>query len=497
MRKFLIGILALSAFTACKNEPHKTVARVGDYTVDFDTYVRRYKEYLFNSAMKDNLVTRKQVAQNMAHELLLRRAFARSNERIAVRHLYAPTLEKARALYKALQAGANFEALARETFTDSTLKNNGGYLGYIRWGDMDPAFEDTAYSLQPGQYSHPVKTAQGYSIVKVEDRKPAPIITENQYLNARNGIQRIVRINKMKPAEQAFLKQRFDSSKLRFFEDGLAEWLQKAQEIPGDKDNTIPLAAYDDQTYSLADIRQKLNRLPSSLQASIVDIPTLKAAVTGLLIQEKLLREAHEKGYDHVDIVQEKQQNARTNVYLKFKFREIVHKYTVPDSALRAYYGKHITDFQSPRRMAVSEILTAGRDRALEVKEQLLRGVPFETLARRYSLRKRSAERGGEMGLADWNRYGFLKEKLWKAPLNTVLGPWEVQKFYALFRVTRREEPARQPFETVRDEVEKQYKQEYAWKIVFLYLNDLYEKAPVSYNWDLIKSFVLKEDGLR
>ncbi|RMH66240.1 MAG: hypothetical protein D6677_00610 [Calditrichaeota bacterium] len=540
LKRGRVFLMAL-ALLACERAPEKIVARVGSHEVGFDAYLRRYKEYLFNSAMKDNLVTRKQVAQNMVHEYLLkyyddnrsveanpayqkevrwaenqmilgylkdseiyaritadeqevRRAFYRSNVRVAARHLYAPTKEKADALYRALQNGADFEALAREAFTDSTLKNNGGYLGYIRWGDMDPAFEDTAYSLQPGQYSRPVKTAQGYSIIKVEDRKAVPVITENQYLNARKGIERIVRINKMKPAEQAFLKQRFDEVQWHFYQDGLEALIRLSAKTNMERPDDIPVAAYGETTFNLGDVARKLEQLPDNLKASIVDIPTLKAAVKGLLIQERLLREARDKGYDEEDIVRRKMTNARTNVYLKFKFREIVARYQTPDSLLRAYYQKHIDDFRSPRRMAVSEIVTDGLEKALDIKERLLAGASFEDMARRYSLRTWSARRGGDMGLSDWERYGLLKEKLWQAPLNRVLGPWEVQKFHVLFKVTRRVASARQPFEALRDEVEARYKKEYEWKIIFTYLNDLYKKTTVTYNTGLIKSFVLKEN---
>ncbi len=94
----------------------------------------------------------------------------RSQEKLAVRHLYAKTKKEADRLYELLQKGASFNELAKQIFTDTALQNSGGYLGYITWGDTDPAFEDAAYSLKVGEISKPVKTAQGYSIIKLDNK---------------------------------------------------------------------------------------------------------------------------------------------------------------------------------------------------------------------------------------------------------------------------------------------------------------------------------------
>lgn len=97
--------------------------------------------------------------------------FVKLNTKIKVSHLYAPTKEKADLLYKELKSGKGFEDLAKENFLDPELRKNGGSLGYISIDEMDPEFEIVAYSLRVGEISQPVKTVQGYSIIRVEDIK--------------------------------------------------------------------------------------------------------------------------------------------------------------------------------------------------------------------------------------------------------------------------------------------------------------------------------------
>ena len=61
------------------------------------------------------------------------------------------------------------------------MANNGGRLGYFTFGDMDPAYEDAAFSLSDGEISSPIKTKYGYSIIQVLDRWIQPLISENEF----------------------------------------------------------------------------------------------------------------------------------------------------------------------------------------------------------------------------------------------------------------------------------------------------------------------------
>ena len=72
-------------------------------------------------------------------------------------------------------AGADFEALARETTEEPGGKERGGDLGWFGRGQMVPQFEEAAFRLQPGQVSPVVETQFGYHVIKVEGRRQQPI----------------------------------------------------------------------------------------------------------------------------------------------------------------------------------------------------------------------------------------------------------------------------------------------------------------------------------
>ncbi len=72
-----------------------------------------------------------------------------------------------------IQAGEDFEKLARELSEDPSAKYNGGDLGYFTAMQMVYPFEQAAYNTGVGSLSSIVRTRFGYHLLKVADRKPA------------------------------------------------------------------------------------------------------------------------------------------------------------------------------------------------------------------------------------------------------------------------------------------------------------------------------------
>ena len=65
-----------------------------------------------------------------------------------------------------IKKGEKFGKLAREFSLDSGSAKRDGNLGYFGRGKMVKEFENTAFNLQVGQISEPVKTQYGYHIIK-------------------------------------------------------------------------------------------------------------------------------------------------------------------------------------------------------------------------------------------------------------------------------------------------------------------------------------------
>ncbi len=67
----------------------------------------------------------------------------------------------------------NFEDVAKETSDDYSAKQNGGRLGYFTGMMTIFPFENAAYRMKIGEISKPVRSAIGYHIIKINNKRKA------------------------------------------------------------------------------------------------------------------------------------------------------------------------------------------------------------------------------------------------------------------------------------------------------------------------------------
>ena len=94
-----------------------------------------------------------------------------TKEQRKVRHiLIKDDQAKANEILAKLKAGEDFATVAKENSEDVGSAKQGGDLGWIEKGVMDPAFEDAAFALAAkGDISEVVKSDFGYHIIQLED----------------------------------------------------------------------------------------------------------------------------------------------------------------------------------------------------------------------------------------------------------------------------------------------------------------------------------------
>jgi peptidyl-prolyl cis-trans isomerase D len=72
-----------------------------------------------------------------------------------------------------IRAGEDFATLASQLSEDPVSAQQGGDLGFFKRGEMVKSFEDTAFGLNPGVVSDPIRTDFGYHLIKVEEIQEA------------------------------------------------------------------------------------------------------------------------------------------------------------------------------------------------------------------------------------------------------------------------------------------------------------------------------------
>ncbi len=88
------------------------------------------------------------------------------SNKIKCSHILVEKHSEAISLLERIQKGEKFGKLAKEFSLDSGSAKRDGNLGYFGRGKMVKEFEKSAFNLQMGQISEPVKTQYGYHIIK-------------------------------------------------------------------------------------------------------------------------------------------------------------------------------------------------------------------------------------------------------------------------------------------------------------------------------------------
>ena len=413
---FLLCLLALLGFTtthaAAVSVPAdaEVVAMVGGDLITAAQFGSRYAEHLRRSGLEDSPLLRTHFLQGLVEERLLARdaiasglndepayrveaeryrrkllldlytrrtvyegisveesdlrtAFTRINTRLAARHLYARSLEDARDLHDRLMAGATFEALARETFADSALAASGGYVGYFTFDEMDAGFEDAAFALEVGDVSEPVRTAQGYSIIRLEDRQTEPLLTETDYATRRNHLISYVTNRKRAAARLAHVRAIASALDLRFDPASLADLHRQIEGtflMPGDEALgawlASPLLSFTREgrriTWSIEDFRREAQFTDVDHRAQVRSHEELVEFVEGIVVREVMLDRARDAGFDENPLLDVALEEWMTSWFASAARRRVAARYPDAEAAAGAV-ERHLETLRSRYQVRV------------------------------------------------------------------------------------------------------------------------------------------------
>lgn len=130
--------------------------------------------------LEDQIVTRvyiERVVEAGVSEDLLREQYDLAmaalppTEEVLAFHILVETEEEARAIIAEIQAGADFEAVAKEKSIGPSAPD-GGDIGYITRQAVVPEFGDAAFAIEPGEMgAEPVKSQFGWHVIKIGDKR--------------------------------------------------------------------------------------------------------------------------------------------------------------------------------------------------------------------------------------------------------------------------------------------------------------------------------------
>ena len=102
-----------------------------------------------------------------------------------------------------LKSGADFDKLARSS-SDGQTAAQGGEMGTYHHGELNTIFEDKTFGLKTGEFTEPIRTKQGYVILKVDEHISGGV---PQFKDVQNQVEENFYMSRMEPAMRTYLNQ--------------------------------------------------------------------------------------------------------------------------------------------------------------------------------------------------------------------------------------------------------------------------------------------------
>ena len=109
---------------------------------------------------------------------------------------------KIESLQAKLKNGEDFGALAKE-YSEGPSGPKGGDLGFFGRGQMVKPFEETAFSMKPGQVSGMVETRFGYHLIMVTERTPESTLS---YEEVKDRLEQYLKQQKVQEEIAAYVE---------------------------------------------------------------------------------------------------------------------------------------------------------------------------------------------------------------------------------------------------------------------------------------------------
>ena len=368
-------------------------------------------------------------------------------------------------IYQKLKNGASFDSLLRDRNEFSTQQNVlEGSFGQFD----DEAVEDTLYNLRIGNYSSPVKTEYGWFIFKLNNKIKKTTNDENQSANA---VLKILREREAKKLGTEYLKKLLSGTKANIDSNLFFNIANKFYSILINKKNrenysdtsTIFIDAPDIFKLAKEFGRDTLNMnlvygneilitVRNFLYNSLIDMFYIKSPnrrnvefllnrIIKSVIRENILdKEAIKKGLhnspDVKDAVNMWEENHLAQM-LKNKFRDSVH---VTENEINKYVLKNYKNDAPVTEVNILEILNDKLEVMEYILGQLKYGADFRELAKRYTNREWTKDKGGEFGFFPTTMYDEIGRTAGKMKIGEVYGPISTPEGYSIFKLIGKKE---------------------------------------------------------
>ena len=356
-----------------------------------------------------------------------------------------------------LEAGEDFEVLARQYSIDERSLAQGGLLGFI---DMEQAHKlqipaAVFLDLETGQISEVLPMGKRYQVVRFLQDRPV------RFEDKRQQIYALLYERRLAEVEQQEIRHLERKLRLRLVPEGIKVLRDKAglytrvqRTNLSASERVQPLFTYKGGVITLGDYVDILGRDMRSLTGwGVQDGTEVEEAAGELILGKWLLFEAARRAAI-TDGREEQRWLAENRRELMIKWlrqREIVDKAVVDREEARDYYDDNPGLFRATGEYILTEVLVETEEQASVLRKQIGSGETISSLAQKHTLDPDMREEAGMTHLGEYERLTrpLMYKAAQEAELDEVIGPLEVEGGFTLFKVLSREGGEVRPFAEV------------------------------------------------
>jgi len=420
--------------------------------------------------------------------------YKKMSTEVRARHILVKTEDEAKAVYKSLKDGADFEETAKQKSQDPGSASRGGDLGWFGWGRMVQAFQKAVFELKPGQLGKPVKTPFGYHIIRMDSTRPAEIKPFDQM---KDMIKQ--QLTSSKPREMAtdYVDKIKASAKVKIKNDALEMLAAKQPQTKGpaplppltdeaEKKKTI--VTYRGGSWTVEEFYSRLNKMFGG-NADLRNPEVLEQQVQAMLVEDMLLARAKSMNLERNPKVKQQMEKAWDEMLATALYQsEVSPKVSINPDSVKAYYAKNKKAFYQPAKAMVHQIVTRTKPEAEAVYKLLSQGADFAATASEKSVDWTKSS-GGALGEVAQNdpRFPEVAKTAFAIGLNQVSRPFAVKDGFAVIKVSARTSGKQLSFDEVKSAIEQNMAQGQEQMLYLKLIETLKSKYPVSIDENILK----------